>query len=202
MISFIAWFFSQPLYVCISIYALIGILVGINLRVFMARHLWTVHQRERRHHNGDCWCSYDFPDYPPSRGDWVTLAIWTAPFIWPIAFAVSLMVIPIMLYAKILGFVHSLVQKGARKMLEEHRSLNDLRKAYSDLESKYKASVSAQEDQVRWTETQMKRADAAEAELKNLKAAETAKSDADARVDRVLERSQKLLDEIIGREPE
>lgn len=137
MINFIQWVYSLPCYIWISAHLLIGILIGINYRYFVARHVWKKHQREDRPDSGSCWCRTS--SYSPfiSSGDWVAFATWTSPITWPIHLPIAIIVLACLAYAKILKFFYTLGQKGALRTFAHFRDEGALRKELEKVTKSY-----------------------------------------------------------------
>lgn len=137
MINFVHWFFNLPYYIWVPTYALIGVLLGINYRFFLARHFWIKHQSECRPERADCWCRIG--DFNPfiGPGEFVSIAIWTAPFTWPIHIPIALLILVFKAYAAMLRLSHSFAQKGAIRTFAHFRDEAALRKELGKVTKSY-----------------------------------------------------------------
>jgi hypothetical protein len=128
MIDFVRWAFSLPCHIWMPVYFLIGVLIGINYRFFVARHVWKKHQQEDRPERGNCWCVDSTHHVFISAGDWAAFATWSAPITWPIHLPIALVILVFLTYAKFLRFFHLLGQKGAQRTFAHFKDEAELRK--------------------------------------------------------------------------
>lgn len=194
MADFVRWFFSLPTHQWVLIYAVIGLVIGVNLRFILSRHLWVKHKTDDRGEVRNCWCVETNPSNPCiSRGDFFALGIYTAPILWPLAAVVMVFILPFYWYGKILGLIHRFAQKGAKRLCEEIHTEKELREELFSLRRRHEEILASHK---RIVADLQERAQKAEGELKKRK------EDPNYRVDKKLEESQKILDEMDRREPE
>lgn len=188
--TFIEWALGLPLHIKILVYALIGVLIGINYRFFFARHLWVKHQSEERPEKGSCWCKVN--DYAPllTLGDLVSVAIWTAPFLWPIHFPIALIVLVFKSYSAILRFFHGLAQKGAKRLFLDLQTEKELRERLEEVTKFYEGEKRERQRYAGLRDECEKTISTLRGEIDQLKA----KKPDDVRFEELMDRSAKLLD--------
>lgn len=196
MQSYIDWALALPRYITIPIYLFIGVLVGINYRFFIARHVWKKHQAEDRPEKG-CWCATSA--YTPfiSFGDFVAFGTWTAPISWPIHLPIGLVVFLFRSYGGTLRFFHNLAQKGAKKMFLQHQTEKELRKELEEVTKSYEMEKRERERYAGLRDECEKTISSLNSQITQFKA----KKPDDIRFDELMDKSAKLIDRADARMP-
>ena len=138
MWEMVTWAFTEvPWYYTYPIWAVVGAVIGINIRFWVSRHLWVQHQFDRRKGFPDgtsCWC-----EKGQVAGDIVVALIYVSLILWPLFVPALIIMMLFKGYNRTLYLIHAWATKGAVKWKEEIKDFAAAKEQIGVLEKEYKA---------------------------------------------------------------